>query len=69
MAFFAAKKFKEEQYLRETNPKIVVTDKQIEILARRLLPEIKRYFGNEEVQKDFEEWERKQQEQQNQQAA
>jgi len=69
MAFFAAENFKEEQYLRETTPKIVVTEKQIEVLARRLLPEIKRYFGNEEVQKDFEQWERRQQEQQNQQAA
>ena len=43
------------------SPKLVVTDKQIEILARRLLPEIKRFFANEDIRKEFEEWQQKQQ--------
>jgi|GEM_PF-5038011 len=59
--FFAAEIFKEEQYLREGNPKIVITDKQTEILARLFLPEIKRYFADETVRKDFKEWEQTQQ--------
>ena len=42
-------------------PTIKITDQQIEIFARRLLPEIKRYFANEDVQREFEEWKRKQQ--------
>ena len=47
---------------------LVITDEQIEIMARRLLPVIKRYMGNEEVQKEFEAWKRKQHEQENQAA-
>ncbi len=35
------------------------SDKEIEIFARRLLPEIKKYFANEEVQKEFSEWKAK----------
>jgi len=35
-----------------------ITDKQIEIFARRLLPEIKRYFANEDVRREFEQWKR-----------
>ena len=38
---------------------IAVSDEQIEILARRLLPEIKRYFADEGVRQEFEEWRRK----------
>ena len=38
-----------------------ITDKQIEIFARRLLPEIKRFFADEDIRKEFEEWRRKQQ--------
>ena len=37
-----------------------VSEKQIEILARRLLPEIKKFFANEDIRKEFEEWQRKQ---------
>jgi len=39
-----------------------VSEKQIEILARRLLPEIKKFFANEDIRKEFEEWQRKRQE-------
>ena len=37
-----------------------VSEKQIEIFARRLLPEIKKYFADENIQKEFEEWQRNQ---------
>jgi len=39
-----------------------VSDKQIEILARRLLPQIKKFFADEDIQKEFEEWRKKRQE-------
>ena len=41
---------------------IEISNKQIEILARRLLPEIKKYFANEDIRKEFEEWQKKRQE-------
>ena len=40
---------------------IEVSDMQIEIFARRLLPEIKRFFVDENIRQEFEEWQRKQQ--------
>ena len=39
---------------------IEIPEKQIEILARRLLPEIKKFFANEDIRKEFEEWKEKQ---------
>ena len=39
-----------------------VSEKQIEVLARRLLPEIKKFFANEDIRKEFEEWQRKRRE-------
>lgn len=38
---------------------ISVTDTQLEDFARRLLPEIKKYFHDEEVQKEFQKWKEK----------
>ena len=38
-----------------------ISEKQIEILARRLLPEIKKYFADENIRKEFEEWQGKRQ--------
>ena len=38
---------------------IEVSEKQIEIFARRLLPEIKKFFADEEIRKEFEEWKEK----------
>jgi len=61
MAFFVAQKFLGGAFLRETNPKIVITDKQAEVLARLFLPEIKRYFADENVQKEFDDWKQAQQ--------
>ena len=37
---------------------IDVSDTQIEIFARRLLPEIKRFFANENIRQEFKEWQR-----------
>jgi len=39
--------------------RIEISDKQIEIFARRLLPEIKKFFANENIRKEFEEWQNK----------
>ena len=39
-----------------------ISEKQIEIFARRLLPEIKKFFANEDIRKEFEEWQRKKRE-------
>ena len=44
----------------ESTPKIEFSDEQIEIFARRIMPEIKKYFANENVKKEFKEWQRKQ---------
>jgi hypothetical protein len=33
---------------------------QINALARRLIPEIKRFFADEEVQREFAEWQARQ---------
>ena len=41
---------------------IEISNKQIEILARRLLPEIKKFFANEDIRKEFEEWRKKRRE-------
>jgi hypothetical protein len=37
-----------------------ISNRQVEILARRLLPEIKRFFANEDIRREFEEWQKKQ---------
>jgi len=42
-------------------PLIEVSDRQIEIFARRLLPEIKRFFADENIRREFEDWLGKQQ--------
>ena len=36
------------------------TQKQIEALARRFIPEIKKFLANDEIQKEFAEWKAKQ---------
>ena len=36
--------------------KLEITDKQTEILARRLLPEIKKFFTDPDIRKEFEKW-------------
>jgi len=38
---------------------VKITDKQTEIFARRLLPEIKLFFANEDIRKEFDEWKKK----------
>ena len=38
---------------------IEISEKQIEIFARRLLPEIKRFFADEDMREEFDEWKKK----------
>ena len=38
-----------------------ISENQIEIFARRLLPEIKKFFADENIRKEFEEWQKKRQ--------
>ena len=40
---------------------VEVSNKQIEILARRLLPEIKRFFADDDIRREFEQWQKKRQ--------
>jgi hypothetical protein len=40
---------------------IAVTEKQIEVLARLLLPEIKRFFADENVRREFKQWKQERQ--------
>ena len=44
---------------KQTSP-LEISDKQIEILARRFLPEIKKFFADEDVQQAFENWQKEQ---------
>ena len=44
---------------------IEVSEKQIEIFARRLLPEIKKFYADESIRKEFEEWQQKRQDGEN----
>jgi len=46
----------------EITPKVEFSDEQVEIFARRIMPEIKKFFADENVKKEFEEWQRKRQE-------
>ena len=36
------------------------SDEQINALARRLTPEIKRFFADDEIQREFAEWQKRQ---------
>ena len=38
----------------------IPTQSQIEMLARRLMPEIKKLFADEQIQHEFAEWQAKQ---------
>ena len=38
---------------------IVPTKEQIDALARRLMPEIKKFFADEQVQQEFARWQEK----------
>ena len=41
------------------SPGIVITEKQIEVFARRLLPEVKKFYADEGIRREFEKWMRK----------
>ena len=36
------------------------TQEQIDALARRFMPEIKKFFADEQVQREFAEWQKRQ---------
>ncbi len=36
-----------------------LSDRDLELFARRLLPEVKKFFDDEEVKKEFSEWKAK----------
>jgi hypothetical protein len=36
------------------------TQEQIDALARRMMPEIKKFFADEQIQKEFIEWQERQ---------
>jgi len=55
------KKFQENITKNEQAQGLEILNKQIEILARRLLPEIKKFFANEDTQREFEKWQKKRQ--------
>ena len=38
-----------------------ISEEQIEILARRLLPGIKKFFADDNIRNEFEEWKKKRQ--------
>ena len=45
----------------ESNPAVFVpTQEQTDALVRRLMPEIKKYLSNEQVQLEFAKWKEKQ---------
>ena len=46
----------------DSTQKIEYSEEQVEMFARRIMPIIKRYFADENVRKEFEEWKKKQQE-------
>jgi len=49
------------QLTTETVPAIFSpTQEQIDALARRLIPEIKRFFADEQIQKEYAKWQQQQ---------
>jgi hypothetical protein len=40
---------------------IDITKEQTDVLARRLLPEIKKFFADEDIRREFNEWKKMQQ--------
>jgi hypothetical protein len=38
-----------------------ISKEKTEILARRLLPVIKKFFANEDIREEFEDWKKKRQ--------
>jgi len=46
--------------MREQEHKLEFSEEQLEIFARRMLPEIRKFFADENVQREFKEWQKKQ---------
>jgi len=47
-------------YNESISTDIATSQEQIDALARRLMPEIKKYFADEQVQQEFAIWQEKQ---------
>ena len=47
-------------HIKTYPPDFTPSDEQIDALARRFMPEIKRFFADEQVQKEFAEWKERQ---------
>ena len=43
------------------NYDVEISDNDMKLLAHKLLPEIKKYFSDEKIQKEFKEWLQKKQ--------
>ena len=50
-----------QRLAKQKKTEIEVSEKQIEIFARRLLPEIKKFYADENIRKEFKEWQQKRQ--------
>lgn len=46
--------------IHATSVEYTPTKEQIDALARRLMPEIKKFLANDEIQKEFAKWKEKQ---------
>lgn len=47
--------------MKNPDPEIFVpAQEQMNALAHRLMPEIKKFFADEEIQKEFSEWQERQ---------
>ena len=53
------KKSDPTQQLEKSSTTFVPTQEQIDALARRLMPEIKRFYADTQIQKEFAEWQDK----------
>ncbi len=48
--------YRERRTMAKKQPDTNISQHEIEALARRLLPEIQKFFESSEGQKEFEEW-------------
>jgi len=55
------KDLKIDSFINKQTQDYEISEMQIKVLARRLLPEIKKFFADEKVRQEFEEWQANQQ--------
>jgi len=54
------KKIRNSDCKDKKSPGIVIIEKQTEIFARRLLPEVQKFYADEDIRLEFENWLRNQ---------